>query len=140
MNILTFDIEEWFHIIDVPSAKDEKQWDKFEDRINKNMDKILNLLEEKKQKATFFCLGWIGKKYPEVIRKIDQYGHEIASHSNIHKPVYRMTPNEFKNDTQTSINILEDITGKKVRIYRAPSFSIKEETSNLVVSLPGYNE
>ncbi len=127
MNILTFDIEEWFHIIDVPSAKDEKQWDKFEVRIYKNTDKILNLLKQKNQKATFFCLGWIGEKHPEIIKKINQHGHEIASHSNLHKPVYRMTPDEFKNDTENSIKILEDLTGRKIRIYRAPSFSIKEE-------------
>jgi len=127
MNILTFDIEEWFHIVDVPSARTEEQWEKLETRIYQNMDRILDLLEEKKQKATFFCLGWIGKKYPEVIKKIDQYGHEIASHSNLHKPIFSMTPEEFKNDTEISIKILEDITGKKVRIYRAPSFSIKEE-------------
>ncbi len=127
MNILTFDIEEWFHIVDVPSAKTEEQWGNFEVRIHQNMDRILKILDEKSLKATFFCLGWIGKKYPEVIKRIAEQGHEIASHSNLHKPVFSMTPEEFKNDTEISIKILEDITGKKVRIYRAPSFSIKEE-------------
>ncbi len=127
LDILTFDIEEWFHIVDVPSAKNPEQWERLEVRIYKNVDRILELLEERKQKATFFCLGWIGKKYPDVIKKINSLGHEIGSHSNLHKPVYRMTPKEFKEDTEISIKILENITGKKVRMYRAPSFSITKE-------------
>ena len=127
MKILTFDIEEWFHIIEFQQKVDESQWDKFEVRIHKNVDRILSLLDKKNLKATFFCLGWIGKKYPEIIKKIDERGHEIASHSNLHRPIYLMSYEEFREDTKKSISILEDITGKKVRIYRAPSFSITEE-------------
>ncbi|MBN4062523.1 polysaccharide deacetylase family protein, partial [Bacteroidales bacterium AH-315-I05] len=127
MKVLTFDIEEWFHILDEPSTKTEKQWENYESRIHLNVDRILELLETKKQKATFFCLGWIAKKYPEVIRKIDDMGYEIATHSNLHQLVYEQTREEFKTDLENSIKLIEDITGKKIRVYRAPGFSIKEE-------------
>ena len=68
MNILTFDIEEWFHILDNDSTKTHKQWDNYEKRIHFNMDKILNLLDKNKLKATFFIVGWIAQKYPEIVR------------------------------------------------------------------------
>ncbi|NPA51303.1 MAG: DUF3473 domain-containing protein [Aquificae bacterium] len=128
MNILTFDIEEWFHIIDIPNIKGEKHWESLEVRIHKNIDRILELLYIKNQKATFFCLGWIGEKYPEVIKKIDEHGHEIGSHSRLHIPVYQMKPEDFEKDTEYSIKTLEDITGKKIRMYRAPSFSITSKS------------
>lgn len=127
MNILTFDVEEWFHILDNESSRAEDEWRKYEPRLHRNMDRIFQLLDSKKQKATFFCLGWIVKKYPDIIKKIDSLGHEIATHSNMHQLVYEQSKDEFKNDLEFSIKVLEDITGKKVRAYRAPGFSIKEE-------------
>ena len=124
--ILTFDIEEWFHILDNESTKTEAHWSKFDSRIHANMDRILNLLADKKQSATFFCLGWIVKKYPDVIRKIDEAGYEIASHSSMHQLVYEQTPKDFEADLVASIKAIEDAIGKKVTTYRAPGFSIME--------------
>lgn len=124
MKILTFDIEEWFHILDNESTKTEKNWGTYEARIHKNMDRIFEILEDTNVKATFFCLGWIAKKYPEVIRRIDAQGFEIATHSNLHQLAYEMKRNEYYEDLESSINSLEDITGKKVKTYRAPGFSI----------------
>lgn len=126
MNILTFDIEEWFHILDNDSTKTTNEWENFESRIHKNMERIFNILEKTNQKATFFCLGWIAEKYPEVIREILTNGHEIGSHSYYHQLVYEQRPQEFKNDTERSIKILEDLSGIKIKYYRAPGFSIKE--------------
>ncbi len=128
MNILTFDIEEWFHILDNESTKTETNWLNYESRIHRNMDKILDLLAKNDQKATFFCLGWIAEKYPEIIRQIDAFGGEIASHSHLHQLVFEQDRESFKNDLERSIKTIEDITGKKITTYRAPGFSIKEES------------
>lgn len=127
MNILTFDIEEWFHILDNNSTKTEVDWAKYPSRIHENMERIFQLLEETNQQATFFCLGWVARKHPDIIRAIANRGFEIATHSDLHQLAYEQSQSEFKNDLTTSINALEDITGKKIRAYRAPGFSIKQE-------------
>lgn len=127
MNILTFDIEDWFHLLDNKSTKTINEWGKYEIRINSNMEHILSLLEKHNKKATFFCLGWIAEKYPEVIRQVVDCGYELGSHSRMHQLVYEQTPYEFKKDIEHSIKTIEDISGKKVKYYRAPGFSIKED-------------
>jgi len=127
MNILTFDVEEWFHILDNDSTKTEKEWVNYEYRLDFNMDRILNLLSKRGQKATFFCLGWIGRKYPKIIRRIYEAGHQIATHSHLHQLVYEQNREEFILDLDLSIKSLEDIIGSKITIYRAPGFSIKED-------------
>tara|TARA_B100001939_G_scaffold347979_1_gene371785 strand:+ start:23003 stop:23851 length:849 start_codon:yes stop_codon:yes gene_type:complete len=123
MNILTFDIEEWFHILDNQSTKTEKEWNNYECRLHQNMDRIFTLLEDNNQKATFFCLGWVARNYPEIIQKIHALGHEVACHSDRHQLAYEQSPAEFKRDLETALDALEDITGEKVRSYRAPGFS-----------------
>lgn len=127
MNILTFDIEEWFHILDNGSTKTVKEWKNYEVRIHANMERIFNVLEETNQKATFFCLGWIAEMYPEVIREIVNRGYEVGSHTRMHQLVYEQTPKEFAQDLEHSIKTLEDITGKRVKYFRAPGFSIRED-------------
>tara|TARA_A100001035_G_C27739564_1_gene480831 strand:+ start:146 stop:1000 length:855 start_codon:yes stop_codon:yes gene_type:complete len=126
MNILTFDIEEWFHILDNQSLENISKWDSFEYRLENNLEKILNLLLKKKIKATFFCLGWIAKKYPYLIKKIDNAGYEIGSHSNHHILAYKQNRNEFREDLKASLGCLEGLISKKIRYYRAPGFSLKE--------------
>ncbi len=127
MNILTFDVEDWFHILDNPETKGEKQWMQLESRIHQNMDKILNLLEKNNQKATFFSMGWVARKYPEIIKKIDSLGYEIASHSDMHQLAYEFNREEFRQDLEISVKSIEDVVGKKVRAYRAPGFSLMQE-------------
>lgn len=126
MNILTFDIEEWFHLLDNPSTKSEKEWSNYESRIHQNMDKIFNLLDQKNLKATFFIVGWIAEQYPDIVKKIDSLGYEIGSHTHMHQLLYGQTKGEVQNDLKRSMNILESITGKKVTSFRAPGFSITE--------------
>ena len=128
MKILTFDIEEWFHILDNDSTKGVKEWSNFEYRLDKNMDRIFELLDRKNQKATFFCLGWVAQKYPEIIKRINSYGYEIGTHSNTHQLVYGQNRASFIEDLNISIKSLEDIISKKVITYRAPGFSITENT------------
>ncbi|MBP8156543.1 MAG: polysaccharide deacetylase family protein [Leadbetterella sp.] len=125
MKILTFDIEEWFHILDNDATKTEAEWEGFESRIHGNMDKIHGMLGN--QKATFFCLGWVARKFPEVLKEIDRRGHEIATHSDLHQLAYEQNRQTFKQDLERSIKSIEDVIGKKVRAYRAPGFSLMEQ-------------
>ncbi len=127
MNILTFDVEDWFHILDNESTKDEKHWLNFESRIEQNMDKIFTLLANNNQKATFFCIGWVARKYPDLLKKIDSLGYEIATHSDMHQLAYEFNREEFRQDLERSVKSIEDVTGKKVRAYRAPGFSLMKE-------------
>lgn len=127
MNILTFDIEEWFHILDNDSTKTEVQWSSYEKRLDQNMERIFELLERKSQKATFFCLGWIAREYPHIIRRIQEQGHEIASHSDSHQLAYQQNRNEFEEDLRRSIGSIEQVIGGKVSTYRAPGFSLTEK-------------
>ena len=126
MNILTFDIEDWFHILDNKSSKGVKEWSNYETRIYNGIENILSILDNCNVKATFFVLGWIAEKYPDIIKKISKNGYQIGSHSHLHQLAYDQSYKEFKNDTEKSIKTLEDITGVKVDCYRAPGFSIKE--------------
>jgi polysaccharide deacetylase family protein (PEP-CTERM system associated) len=126
MNILTFDIEEWFHILDNESTKTINEWKNYETRIHANMERIFSMLEKTNTKATFFCLGWIAETYPEVVKEIVSRGYEVGTHTRMHQLVYEQTPAEFEKDLEYSIKTLKDITGQKVKYFRAPGFSITE--------------
>ncbi len=127
MNILTFDIEEWFQLLDHPPLENISLWNSFESRIERNTERIIDFLESKNLNATFFCLGWVGEKYPHIIDYISKKGYEIGSHTSYHQLVYKHTPESFENDLKESIDILTNITGKKVKYFRAPGFSIGKD-------------
>lgn len=127
MKFLTFDIEDWFHILDNPATKFPEQWIKFPKRIHIGLDIILELCEKYNIKGTFFCLGWIAEMYPTEILKIHQAGHDIGTHGYAHQLVYEQTKNQFREDLVKSITILQQITGSKVEAYRAPGFSITKD-------------
>ena len=128
MNILTFDIEEWFHILDHDHEKYAiKNWNKLESRVEEFTEKILFLLEKKNISATFFIVGWVAEKFPKLVSSIQSHNHEIASHSYYHQLCYELDRETFIEDTKRSISVLEEITGTKVVSYRAPGFSIKNE-------------
>ena len=124
MNILTFDIEEWA-IAKANGIGNPALYAEYESFL----DRILDKLDERGIKATFFCLGMMALDFPEIVKKIDSRGHEIGCHSNKHLWVNKMTEDEFRKDTHDAISSLEDCIGKKVLSYRAPAFSIGE--SNL---------
>ena len=128
MKILTFDVEDWFHILDNPSTRGINEWSKFESRLDRNMDLILSLLDENNQKATFFCVGWVAEKHPNQIRRITEAGHEIGSHTFFHELVFENSKENFEIDLVKSLDILESISGKKVNSFRAPGFSITSKT------------
>jgi peptidoglycan-N-acetylglucosamine deacetylase len=126
MKILTFDIEDWFHILDNESTKSVKQWSNFDSRIHLGMDLIFDILETSKKSATFFVVGWMAEKYPEIIREITGRGFEIGSHTHLHQLAYEQDRKTFYCDVERSIKTIEDISGKKVSSFRAPGFSITE--------------
>jgi peptidoglycan-N-acetylglucosamine deacetylase len=138
MKILTFDIEEWFHILDNPETQNEKNWLGLESRIHANMARIHEMLDRNEQKATFFCLGWVARKYPEIIKEIKKNGHEIATHSDLHQLAYLQTKTQFEEDLKRSIHALEDITGEKITTYRAPGFSFMQANKWVFESLHTY--
>ncbi len=128
-HILTFDIEDWFHLLDHPETSGELQWSNFESRIVRNTALILDCLAEARLTATFFCLGWVARTHPGVIKAIHAAGHEIGSHSDMHQLVHQLTPQLFREDLLNSIRSLEDITGGKIRAYRSPGFSITNSST-----------
>lgn len=128
MNILTFDVEEWFHLLDFDATRTEDKWGQYEVRIHENMERIFQILDDTNTKATFFIIGWIAKTYPEVVRKIAEK-YEIGSHTMTHQLVWQQSPDEFRHDVDTSIKLLQDITGKPVKYFRAPGFSIRTSES-----------
>ena len=129
MKFITFDIEDWFHILDHPETANPSSWDRFESRIDHGVGLILDLMDKHGLKGTFFCLGWIAEKHPHIIKRIDAAGHHIGTHSYYHQLAYEQTEDEYRKDLSDSMKILSDLTGKTIDAYRAPGFSIKE--SNL---------
>lgn len=128
MNILTFDVEEWFHLLDNDSTRSEEQWKNYEVRIHENMERIFNILDDTNTKATFFIIGWIAKTYPELVKQIAEK-YEIGSHTMNHQLVWQQSPTEFREDVDSSIKFLQDLTGKPVKYFRAPGFSIRASES-----------
>lgn len=126
MNILTFDIEDWFHILDNRKTESPSEWNKFESRIRVGIDFIFDILDNSNKSATFFVVGWMAEKYPNIVREISDLGYEIGSHTHLHQLAYQQDKNSFSNDVERSINVLEDCVGKKVSSFRAPGFSITE--------------
>ena len=126
MNILTFDLEEWFHCDFITGDCD---WDRYPVRIHEGVARILDVLEKEQIKATFFCLGWIVAKYPDVVRKIQASGHELGCHSDMHELIFRFDRKVFEQDTERAIKGLEDVTGVRINLYRAPAFSITEKSA-----------
>jgi peptidoglycan-N-acetylglucosamine deacetylase len=126
---LSFDIEDWFTVRNMREVINESEWDNQEYRIEIGVNYILEQLNLRNIKATFFILGWVAQRSPELVAKIHQHGHEIASHGHSHKPIDLMTPKEFREDLQKSITLLEEITGEKIKGFRAPSFSLTKKTA-----------
>ncbi|WP_261381353.1 polysaccharide deacetylase family protein [Paenibacillus cremeus] len=132
-NMLTFDIEEWFHAnYDHINPADYRGKGS---RFRAHMDGLLQMCSDTGSKATFFVLGCIGEDYPEVVKEIARQGHDVASHGYGHELAYSQTYDAFKADVKKSVDILEDLTGTKVLGYRAPSWSIVERNLHYLEAL-----
>jgi len=127
-NAMTVDVEDYFQVSAFAAHIPRESWESIPCRVERNIDRILALLDEKQAKATFFTLGWIAERYPAMVRHIVSNGHELASHGWAHQRVSDQKPQEFLDDIVRSKALLEDISGQKVLGYRAPSFSIGSNT------------
>ena len=154
-NLLTIDLEDYFQVHAFSRVINYEDWDKFECRIERNTDSLLEILNEvadnskftiqnsksnhsithspnnsftQKVQGTFFVLGWIAERYPELVRRIQKEGHEIACHGHSHKLIYTQTRDEFRQDVKKAKSILENIIGGEVIGYRAPSYSITHKS------------
>lgn len=123
-NAFTVDVEDYFQVSALAPYIDRARWDSIECRVERNVDRILALLADSGNQATFFTLGWIAERHPDMVRRIAAAGHEVASHGSAHLRATDQSPEEFLDDISRAKKVLEDITGSEVRGYRAPSFSI----------------
>jgi polysaccharide deacetylase family protein (PEP-CTERM system associated) len=126
--IFSVDVEDWFHILALPTTPDLAQWNALQSRVEPSFRHLLDLFSEHGVKVTCFFLGWVAERFPMLVREALARGHEIASHGYAHVLAYQQTPSEFAEDVRRAKNILEDITGRPVLGYRAPGFSVTKET------------
>jgi polysaccharide deacetylase family protein (PEP-CTERM system associated) len=131
--MLSFDVEDWFHVENLRGFAPRNTWNDKESRVAGNIDQLLKILDETKTKATFFVLGWIAERRPQLVKKISDAGHEIASHGYEHELTYNQSTKLFRQDIRRSKQILENITGKRVIGYRAPSFSISQRIIEVLI-------
>lgn len=124
---VTIDVEDWFQVENLRPAFPRSVWDRQEWRVQRNVDRLLEILDEAGARATFFILGSVAEAFPGMARRIGEEGHEVASHGYHHQLLYTMRTSELKADLERSRKLLEDMTGREVRGYRAPSFSINDE-------------
>lgn len=127
-NILTIDLEDYFQVENFSGVIKFSDWDKYESRLVKNTEKVLEILVDADTKATFFVLGWTAERFPEVVKRIHRAGHEVACHSYNHQVVFRQKPEEFRQDLKKTKGIIENIIQDKVIGYRAPTFSIDTDS------------
>ena len=128
LHVLSFDVEEHFQVSAFWSDARRQQWDRLESRVEQNTLRLMDLLAYTETKATFFVLGWVAERHPGLVKALAEQGHEIASHGYGHELVANQTESEFRDDVRRSKCILEELTGKMVFGYRAPSFSITDRT------------
>lgn len=139
-NGLSVDVEEWFQVGAFENVIARGDWGGIGDRVERNVDAILEMFDEAEVKATFFTLGWVAKRHPALMRRVAEQGHEIASHGWDHARVFTLTKDEFAEDLKKTKAVLEDATGFAVTGYRAPSFSIDVRTpwAYMVLAEQGY--
>jgi polysaccharide deacetylase family protein (PEP-CTERM system associated) len=125
-NALTIDVEDYFQVSALAPYIDRDSWDRQPCRVERNVNLILGMLSTAHVKATFFTLGWIAERYPQIVKAIVADGHELASHGYGHQRASDQSPEEFKSDVTRAKGLLEDLSGHSVVGYRAPSFSIGE--------------
>ncbi len=127
LNALTIDVEDYYQVSNFERQIDRRDWDSYPSRVVESTQRILRLLDKREIQATFFVLGFVADKHPELVREIDSQGHEIASHGYWHRRVDSLSKEQFRDDLRRSRETLEAIVGKPVTAFRAPSFSITEQ-------------
>lgn len=124
LNALTIDVEDYYQVSGFERRIARADWDRFPSRVAANTDRLLALLARRQVRATFFVLGWVARRFPQLVRRIDRAGHELGSHGFWHRLVYEQSREEFRADLRESRDAIEQAAGRAVTCYRAPSFSI----------------
>lgn len=127
-NLFSIDLEDWFHLLDTDAAPPMSTWSEQEARVETNTARLLDELERAQVRCTFFVLGWIADRYPALVRRVAEGGHEIASHGYAHGLIYEQTPQEFRDDLRRASDAIERAVGTRPVGYRAPGFSIREDS------------
>lgn len=128
LSILSVDVEDYFQVEAFSDRVDRARWDEFPSRVENNTRTVLDLFDECGVKGTFFTLGWVAERFPGVVREIAARGHEIGCHSYWHRLIYRLSPEEFREDTLRARRAIEDAAGAPVEGYRAPNFSVMKKS------------
>lgn len=128
LNAFTVDVEDYFQVQSFADRIAPRRWDEYESRVVLNTHKVLRLLDRHEVRGTFFILGWVADRFPQLVRDIHASGHEIGCHSFWHKLIYDMTPEAFREDLRQACEAIGTVTGEPVVSYRAPSFSITEKS------------
>ena len=124
LNAMTVDVEDYFHVSVFDKTVRRADWGAMESRVVANTERLLDLFDEYAVRGTFFVLGWVAEQHPSLVRSITGRGHELASHGYAHRLVYEQTPEGFREDVRRSKALIEELSGKRVNGYRAPSFSV----------------
>ncbi|MCP4985810.1 MAG: DUF3473 domain-containing protein [Colwellia sp.] len=127
--VLTVDVEDYFHVSAFEKTIDKADWNNLEQRVEASTYRLLELFEQHQAKCTFFTLGWVAERYPNLIKVIVDQGHELASHGFSHQRATMMTPEEFREDVYRSKQVLESASGEAIIGYRAPSFSFNDSNT-----------
>ena len=126
-HILSVDVEDYFQVEAFAGSVSRDSWDRWPCRVDDNTRRVLDLFDRHQVKATFFFLGWVAERFPSLVRAVQARGHELACHSYWHRPVYSLTPKEFRRDTRAACDAIEQAAGVRVLGYRAPTWSITKD-------------
>ena len=124
LNALTVDVEDYYHVSAFESVVSRESWNQYESRVENNTHRVLDMLDERRARATFFILGCVAERHPALIQAIQQRGHEVASHGYSHRRIYKQTPSQFREETHKAKRIVEALIGQAILGYRAASYSI----------------
>ena len=124
VNAMSIDVEDYFHVSVFDGIVPRSSWDRMESRVVANTTRLLDVFDEFQVRSTFFVLGWVGERHPDLVHQIARRGHEVASHGYAHRLIYDQTPSAFRDDVRRAKALLEDACGRRVLGYRAPSYSI----------------
>jgi polysaccharide deacetylase family protein (PEP-CTERM system associated) len=127
-NSMTVDVEDYYQVSAFNEVVKYSEWEYYESRVERNTNKILNIFDEHKIQATFFILGWVAEKHPNIVKEIQKRGHEIACHGYSHQLIYNQSRKVFEEEAKRAKSLLEDITGVQVSGYRAASYSITNKS------------
>lgn len=128
LRIMTVDWEDWFHSTNVRDHLNPDDWNRLPSQLPANTEWLLNLLQARGLRVTFFVLGWVAEKYPQWVRRIAEGGHEIACHGYDHTPLFQTTPDQLRAALERSVAAIENACGARPRGYRAPAFSLQPQT------------